>query len=69
MAFTLKEMHFAPLHYDRKESFRVVKEKNRIHVISCASFLNHYGISYKEASKTLKPIWDEKWKMILVKVN
>jgi len=81
-AFTLKAMHFATLHYDRNESvmaikpvadnsdpaaFRVVREKNGIYVISCQSFLNHYGIPYKNASKTFNPIWDEKTKMILLK--
>ncbi len=83
-AFNLKEMHFATLHYDRKESivgikpvaddsdpaaFRVIKEKNRTHVISCQSFLNHYEIPYKDASKTFKPIWDDKGKMLLVKIS
>ncbi len=83
-AFTLKEMHFATLHYDRKESvmaikpvpdnsdpaaFRVVREKNGIYVISCQSFLNHYGISYKDASRTFKPIWDEKTKMLLLRLQ
>ena len=83
-AFNLKEMRFATLHYDRKESvmaikpvpdnsdpaaFRVAREKNGIYVISCQSFLNHYGIPYKEASKTLKPIWDDKGKMLLAKIS
>jgi hypothetical protein len=81
-AFNLKEMRFATLHYDRKESviaikpvadnsdpaaFRVVREKNRTYVISCQSFLNHYGIPYKDASKTFNPTWDEKAKMLLLK--
>jgi len=83
-AFNLKEMHFATLHYDRKESviaikpvadnsdpaaFRVVREKNRTYVISCQSFLNHYGIPYKDASMSFKPIWDEKSKMLLLKLE
>ena len=83
-AFTLKAMHFATLHYDRTESvmaikpvpdnsdpaaFRVVREKNGIYVISCQSFLNHYGISYKDASMTFKPIWDEKTKMLLLRLQ
>jgi hypothetical protein len=83
-ACSLKEMRFATLHYDRKEfvvaikpvadnsdpaAFRVVREKNRTHVISCQSFLNHYGIPYKEASKTLKPVWDDKGKMLLAKIS
>ena len=83
-AFTLKEMHFATLHYDRKESvmaikpvpdnsdpaaFRVVREKNGIYVISCQSFLNHYEIPYKDASRTIKPVWDEKSRMLLIKLQ
>ena len=83
-AFTLKAMHFAILHYDRKESvmaikpvpdnsdpaaFRVAREKNGIYVISCQSFLNHYGIPYKDASSTFKPTWDENAKMLLIKLQ
>jgi len=76
-------MRFVTLHYDRKESimaikpaadndpavFKVVREKDRTAVIFCQSFLNHYGIPYKEGSKTFKPTWDEKGKMILVKIS
>jgi hypothetical protein len=83
-AFTLKEMHFATLHYDHKESvmaikpvpdnsdpaaFRVVREKKGIYVISCQSFLNHYGIPYQHESKTFKPTWDEKTRMLLIKLQ
>jgi hypothetical protein len=83
-AFTLKAMHFATFHYDRNESvmaikpapdnsdpaaFRVVREKNGIYVISCQSFLNHYGIPYRDASRTFKPIWDEKSKMLLLRLQ
>ena len=83
-AFNLKEMRFATLHYDRKESimgikpvadntdpaaFRVIREGNRTYLISCQSFLNHYGIPYKDASKTFKPAWDEKTKMLFVKLQ
>jgi hypothetical protein len=82
--FNLREIRFATLHLDQKEhligikpmadhsdpsAFRISKEKNRTHVISCQSFLKHCGIHYKEGSKILKVSWDDKGKMILVKLQ
>ena len=82
--FKLETMRFATLYYDRKEQllgikpeegnrdpsvYRISKEKNRTSVISCQAFLNHYGILYKERSKVYPAEWDEKGKMILVKIG
>jgi len=82
--FKLEGMRLATLHYDKKEgiigikplddgsdlsAFRISKEKNRTCVISCQAFLKHCKIPYKEGSKIYRAGWDEKAKMILVKIG
>jgi hypothetical protein len=56
---------------DQKDStaFRVVHEKGRTFTVSCQSFLRSIQIPYKAGSKIYKAGWDEKGKMILVKIN
>jgi len=82
--FNLKEKRFATLHFDRKESimgikplegeidssaFRISREKNRTHVVSCQSFLKHFEVPYREGSKVYRAGWDEKRGMILLKIG
>jgi hypothetical protein len=84
IAFDLKEMRFATLHYDRKESimgiqpaaddsdpavFRVVREKNGTFVISCQAFLKHCEIPCKAGSKIYRAGWDETREMILARIG
>ncbi len=80
-AFNLQEMRFATLHYDRKELSITVKplaeksdsdalevrREKRSSIIRCPDFFDHYGIQYKERSRTFAPIWDEKGKAIVLK--
>jgi hypothetical protein len=56
---------------DQKDSsaFRVVREKGRTFTVSCQSFLRSIQIPYKEGTKIYRAGWDEKGKMILVKIN
>jgi len=56
---------------DQKDStaFRVVREKGRTFTVSCQSFLRSIQIPYKEGPKIYRASWDEKGKMILVKIN
>jgi len=79
----LKEADFVALYFDRKESligmkptdekdpsnFRVVRERGRTFTVSCQSFPHSIQIPYKEGSKIYKAAWDEKGKMILVKIG
>ena len=82
--FDLKDKQFVTPHFDSKEpvigikpmadhsdpsAFRISKEKNRTFVISCQSFLKHCEIPYTEGSKIYRAGWDEKGKMILVKIG
>jgi hypothetical protein len=56
---------------DQKGSaaFRVVREKGRTFTVSCPSFLRSIQIPCKEGTKIYKAGWDEKGKMVLVKIN
>lgn len=82
--YSLQKVRLVTLHYDRKESiigikpsdddkdpsaFRVSKGKGRTFIIACQGFLNHCGIAFKEGSKILRASWDEKARMILVKIS
>ena len=81
--FNLKEADFVGLYFDRKESligikpseeedptnFRVVRERGRTFTVSCQSFLRSIQIPYKDGSKIYKAAWDEKGKMILIKIG
>ena len=82
--FNLREIRFATLHLDQKEhligikpmadhsdpsAFRISKEKNRTFVISCQSFLKHCAIPFKEGSRVMRAGYDEKAKMVLVKIS
>lgn len=81
--FNLKEVRHVGLYFDpgdrligirptdQKDSaaFRVVREKGRTFTVSCQSFLRSIQIPYKEGSKIYRAGWDEKGKMILVKIN
>lgn len=77
-------MRLVTLHYDRKESimgikpsdddkdpsaFRVSKANGRTFIIACQAFLKHCGILYTEGAKILRISWDEKAKMMLVKIS
>ena len=81
--FKITAARFATLYHDAKEkllgikpemdgkdpsAFRISKEKNSTSVISCQSFLKHCEIPYRQGSKTYRINWDEKGKMILVKI-
>jgi hypothetical protein len=81
--FGLQETHFVTLHFDPQNLllgikpetdnsdpsvFKVSKEKSHTSVISCQAFLKHCGIPYEEGSRILKINWDDKGKMILVKL-
>ena len=83
-AYNLKESRFATLFFDKaggvmaikpakddaeSSSFRISKEKNRTHVISCQSFLRHCEIPYKDGAKIYRAGFDEKRGMILVKIS
>ena len=81
--FKLKEARYVGFYFDGKESligikptnekdptnFRVVRERGRTFTVSCQSFLRITNIPYKEGSKIYRAIWDEKGKMILVKIG
>jgi len=81
--FKLKEISFVTLHYDRNEStmcikpsdehdssaFRITKEKGRTFAVSCQSFLSHFGIPYQESTRSYRATWDDKAKMIVVKLQ
>ena len=56
---------------DQKDSaaFRVIRERGRTFTVSCQSFLKSCKIPYKEGSKIYRAGWDEKGKMILVKIG
>lgn len=81
--FGLQEMHFVTLHFDPQNLllgikpetdnsdpsvFKVSREKSRTSVISCQAFLKHFGIPYEKGSRVLKVNWDDKGKMILVRL-
>lgn len=81
--FNLKGARYVGLYFDRGErligirpidqkdstAFRIVRERGRTFTISCQSFLRSIQIPYKEGSKIYRAGWDEKAKMILVKIN
>lgn len=81
--FNLKGARHVGLYFDKQESligikptdekdstaFRVVRERGRTFTISCQSFLKHCGIPFKEGSRVMRAGYDEKAKMILVKIG
>lgn len=81
--FNLKGARYVGLYYDSGErligikptdqkdstAFRVVREKGRTFTVSCQSFLRSIQIPYKEGTRIYKAGWDEKGKMILVKIS
>ena len=82
--YSLQKVRLVTLHYDRKESimgikpgdddkdpsaFRVSKGKGRTFIIACQAFLKHCGIAFKEGSKILRAGWDDKMKVMLVKLQ
>ena len=82
--FKLEGIRFVTLHLDPEESllgirpekddtdlstFRISKEKNRTFVISCQPFLKHCQIPYREGSRVYRAVWDDKTKMVLVKLQ
>lgn len=81
--FNLKGVRYVGLYFDSGErlmgikaidekdstAFRVVRERGRTFTVSCQSFLKNCKIPYKEGSKIYRAGWDEKGKMILVKIG
>jgi len=81
--FKLKEARYVGLYFDGKESligikptnekdstnFRVVPERGRTFTVSCQSFLRSIQSPYKDGSKIYRAVWDEKAKMILLKIG
>ena len=82
--FNLEKVRRVVLYYDSKEhimgirptedakepsAFRISVERGRTHTISCQGFLRHCKIPFKEGSRILRVGWDEKGKMMLVKIS
>lgn len=56
---------------DQKDStaFRVVRERGRMFTVSWQSFMRKIQIPYKDGTKIYRAGWDEKGKMIFVKIS
>jgi hypothetical protein len=81
--FKIEGIRFVTLHHDPKEgllgirpeedesdpsAFRISREKGRTFTLSCQAFLKKCGIPYRNGSKVYRTTWDDKAKMIMIKL-
>jgi hypothetical protein len=82
--FNIKKHRFVEFYFDRGtreigikltndnnelDIFSIHQRRGKTPVIYCQSFLDHYGIPYRDGSKIFPAVWDEKRGMIIVRLD